>query len=143
MDDATSGVTLVEFGLKTPADSDFVWETAVTCADSNATRCPYFTPSDEGTYEFQFRVVDGVGHETTSQVYSLYVDDTAPWSVQAMLVAGNGRFQLQRWSQLHHQPQRHHQRCRFGVDTDSVTVNLLDATGEVVGSPTQKATVAR
>lgn len=82
--DPTSYVALVDFGLKGPGASSFTWMGAQQCQDNGvdgAAWCPTFDASEwggEGKYEVQFRVVDAVGNETTSQVYPLYVDGTSP-----------------------------------------------------------------
>ncbi len=82
--DATSGVSLLDFGLKAPGESDFTWQGAPRCAESDdngGAWCPYFDSTQlggEGVYELQFRAVDAVGNETLSPVYMLYVDGTAP-----------------------------------------------------------------
>ncbi|MDJ0755910.1 MAG: Calx-beta domain-containing protein [Ardenticatenaceae bacterium] len=82
--DVTSRVTLLDFGLKGPGDSSFTWQGANVCAEAiatNAAWCPYVDTSvldGAGEYEIQFRAVDAVGNETTSPVYTIYVDGEAP-----------------------------------------------------------------
>lgn len=81
--DATSAIWSFEYGLQAPGDMGLTWQAAPACADVSigTVWCPYFDPSTlagEGEYQLQFRTVDSVGNETTSPLYSLYVDDTAP-----------------------------------------------------------------
>ncbi|MCB0034480.1 MAG: tandem-95 repeat protein, partial [Anaerolineales bacterium] len=81
--DATSAIWSFEMGLQAPSDGTMTWQAAPACGDVSfgTVWCPYFDPSaldGEGVYQLQFRAVDTVGNETTSQVYTLYVDETAP-----------------------------------------------------------------
>ncbi|MCB0035832.1 MAG: hypothetical protein KDE51_17495, partial [Anaerolineales bacterium] len=84
--DLTSIVTLLDVGIKGPNDSAFNWRSAPACQDGAFGRawCPPFDPTSlggEGTYEIQFRAVDQVGNETTSPIYTLYVDGSAPTGI--------------------------------------------------------------
>ena len=81
--DPTSNVTMLDFGIKGPSDSTFSWHGAPSCNDGTLGRtwCPSFNPATmggEGRYQVQFRAVDQAGNETTSSVYDLYVDASAP-----------------------------------------------------------------
>ena len=149
--DATSAVSLVQFGLKGPADSDFVWDTAAACVDSSVTYCPAFTSSGEGTYEIQFRVVDAVGNETTSSVYSFYVDDTAPTvssgsgGVAPLSLNSSLSFSIVETSDFDwtitlsgevNDPDVG-SVAGSGVTVNDITVTLVDERGHVLGSPNQ------
>ena len=90
--DPTSSTTLLDFAIKNPSASEFLdWQAAAPCADegaltyvSKAAWCPYFeTTNGEGVYQIKFRTVDVVGHETTSEIYELVIDDTRPRPVVA------------------------------------------------------------
>ena len=78
--DASTAVRLLEMGLKGPNDSDFTWQDSPACSDAQTSIawCPSFTTNSEGTYQLKFRAVDAVGNQTISQVYTFYVDNTAP-----------------------------------------------------------------
>lgn len=82
--DATSYVSLLDFGLKGPTDSTFQWYGALPCQDNavaGAVWCPSFdttTLGGEGQYQMQFRAVDSVGNQTISQLYTFYVDASGP-----------------------------------------------------------------
>ncbi len=77
-DDATSGISLVQFGVKGPSDSDYTWDTAELCDDSAVVYCPTFFANTEGRYEVIYRLVDSVGNQTITNAYDYYVDLTAP-----------------------------------------------------------------
>ena len=77
-DDTTSSIALVQYGVKGPSDSDYTWDTAETCDDSSVVYCPSFYADAEGTYQVIYRLVDGVGNQTTTEAYDYYVDATAP-----------------------------------------------------------------
>ncbi|HYF66064.1 MAG TPA: LamG domain-containing protein, partial [Herpetosiphonaceae bacterium] len=84
--DATSGVRLLDVGIKKSTASAYSWSSAPLCAESISTAraaswCPSFDPTTlggEGTYAIQFRAVDAVGNQTTSAARAIYVDATAP-----------------------------------------------------------------
>ena len=76
--DPTSGIALVQFGVKGPSDSSYAWDTAELCSDSGVVYCPTFFTDDEGTYEVIYRIVDSVGNEMTSDVHEYFVDLTPP-----------------------------------------------------------------
>ena len=154
--DATSHVTLLDFGLKAPGDDDFTWTTAPVCEEAAATRaawCPSFDSSQlggEGEYQLQFRAVDTVGNETTSIVYNLYVDDGAP------TVSSRHSGDLERATAIPNQqlawiislsgnisdPDISTGVPGSGVETDEVMVSLVDVTGEVLNGAPQRATVS-
>ncbi|MBP7998168.1 MAG: hypothetical protein KA314_02115 [Chloroflexi bacterium] len=155
--DPTSSVALVDFGLKGPGASSFTWAGAQQCQDNGvdgAAWCPSFDSSTlggEGQYEMQFRVVDAVGNETLSPVYTLYVDGTSP--------TASGSFTGQ-WATLAAQDD---ERLNWtvnlsgtlsdpnlnttpavagsGVVTNTVLVELLDAANGLIGEGEQQATV--
>ncbi|MEM7115136.1 MAG: LamG-like jellyroll fold domain-containing protein, partial [Chloroflexota bacterium] len=86
--DATSRITYVEWGLKAPSDSSYMWQRMPVCttADgegSNAVFCSSFDPSTmdgEGIYQLRFVGVDAAGNET--EIFKdVFVDDTAPDSL--------------------------------------------------------------
>ena len=74
--DPTSNIALVQFGVKGPSDSGYIWDTADKCADSSIVYCPVFLVSDEGVHELIYRIVDVVGNQTISDIYEYYVDLT-------------------------------------------------------------------
>ncbi|MCP4537114.1 MAG: DUF11 domain-containing protein, partial [Chloroflexi bacterium] len=81
--DATGATTLLDIGIQAPGAGDYIWENAPACldAESGAAWCPTFDPTQfggEGQYNLQFRAVDTVGNESTSQVYNTFVDNTPP-----------------------------------------------------------------
>ncbi|MCP5098322.1 MAG: tandem-95 repeat protein, partial [Chloroflexi bacterium] len=80
--DLTSNISLVDFGLKIPDATEFVWTGAPLCKEATSAWCPSFDTEEitnyEGAYEVQFRAVDAVGHETLSDIYTYYVDGTEP-----------------------------------------------------------------
>ncbi len=146
--DATSAISLARFGLKRPGESDFTWETAVACSDSNVAYCPAFISSGEGTYEVQLRVVDAVGNETISDPYSFYIDDTAPIVGQSsgLLVPSTTLpFTLEETSNFDwtitltgtvNDPDID-LITGSGVVTSGLSVTIIDERGAVLGSPNQ------
>ena len=149
-EDATSGVSLVQFGLKAPGEITFTWDTAVACTDSAIAYCPAFISSGEGLYEVQFRAVDRVGHETTSAVYTYTVDVTPPQS------SGGSSLQLNRTkATIPFTIVEHSSRdwtitfsgtvsdpdvdshSGSGVDESTIQVTLYDGIGDVLGTPNQ------
>ena len=77
--DASSPVSMVELHVD-KYHGTTAWQPAPQCMDAvgDSAWCPYFTPSGEGEYRLQTRATDAVGHQTTSNVTSLYVDTTPP-----------------------------------------------------------------
>ncbi|HEY1015768.1 MAG TPA: LamG-like jellyroll fold domain-containing protein, partial [Herpetosiphonaceae bacterium] len=84
-----SYVQSLEFGLKGPAMSDYVWTQAPVCDETGASGalwCPSFDSTalgGAGAYALQFRATDAVGHETTSAVSTIYVDGAGPVGASA------------------------------------------------------------
>lgn len=81
--DDTSYVQLVDVGIQAPSAANYSWQDAPVCLDSEngSAWCPTFDPTSlggEGAYVLIIRAVDAVGHETTSEVTTIYVDDSAP-----------------------------------------------------------------
>ncbi|MBK9055194.1 MAG: LamG domain-containing protein [Chloroflexi bacterium] len=155
--DATSSVALVDFGLKGPGASSYTWMGAQQCQDNGvdgAAWCPSFDSSvlgGEGKYELQFRVVDAVGNETTSQVYTLYVDGTSP-TASGSFTGQWGTFVAQdderlNWTvnlsgtlsdpNLNTTPVV----AGSGVVTNTVLVELLDSANGLISEGEQQATV--
>lgn len=154
--DATSAVTLLDFGLKAPGETEFSWHGATPCAETsvNAAWCPNFDSSQlggEGAYEMQFRAVDAVGNETLSTIYTLYVDGTAPTA--AGLATYDGRlWDLPTTDALHWQLSLSGTLADpdlvatpsvagSGVVTNTVMVSLVDGIGGLVSEKPQQATV--
>ena len=151
--DASSPIALVQFGLKRPGEVDFSWSTPSACTDSPVAYCPTFISSGEGIYEVQFRVVDAVGNETMSDVYSYVVDHTPPQ-------AGGGSLQSRRGSMtaipftITENSSRHwtltfsglltdpnvDSRAGSGVDADTIRITLYDGIQNVLGAPSQAVT---
>jgi hypothetical protein len=155
--DATSAVRLLDFGLKAPGESVFSWQGAVRCVESinsSGAWCPYFDSTllgGEGVYELQFRVVDGVGNETFSSIYTLYVDGTAPtatsnYSGEWMLPSSQDDVALQ-WTVTLSGTLNDPDLATIppvagsGVATDTVLVDLVDGTGGRFSDEPQAATV--
>lgn len=155
--DATSGVALLDVGLKAPGDTAFSWSGATECQDngiSGAAWCPYFDTSTlggEGKYEIQFRAVDGVGNETTSSVYTFYVDGISPtasgsfsgqWLTPTTQDDGRLSWEITLSGTLS-DPDINTTPTfpGSGVDTNTVLVELLDD-DTVIGEGQQAATVS-
>ena len=147
--DLTSRVTLLDFGVRGPSDSEFSWQGAPVCAEAYATNaawCPFFDTTQlegEGVYEVQFRAVDAVGNETTSAVTVFRIDGQAPTantspynnSWQPLVADGSQEF---RWTVALAgtitDPAIGGVIPGSGPVTGTTTVSLLDATGQIVGT---------
>ncbi len=152
--DATSSVQLLDFGLKAPGDSAFSWQGAPSCAESagnGAAWCPYFDSSllgGDGAYEIKFRAVDAVGNETISPVYNLYVDGTQPTATistngaHAMTQLDESSWQITIVGDLADPDVSGTTISGSGVQTNNVTVQLLDSVGGTTGGSQQAATVS-
>ncbi|MBK9051468.1 MAG: hypothetical protein IPL78_11290 [Chloroflexi bacterium] len=155
--DATSYVTLLDFGLKAPGDTAFRWVGAPACQDNGiegAAWCPFFDTSTlggEGKYEMQFRAVDAVGNQTISPVYIFYVDDTSPtasgnytgqWGTPTAQ-NDSGLSWTMTLSGIVNDPNLTTTPAiaGSGVVTNSVLVTLIDETGGLLGEESQLATV--
>ena len=149
-DDPTSAIELVQFGVKGPNDSDYNWDTAELCSDSSVAYCPIFQSSDSGQYDVIFRIVDSVGNETTSNVYTFYMDDTGP----SITGDGSGLLDLnssvtqiseKTWevalSGTISDPDLDTGISGSGVNTSTLYITLQNSALDVVGSPNQQATV--
>ncbi|MBN1180206.1 MAG: tandem-95 repeat protein [Anaerolineae bacterium] len=88
--DATSGVSLVELGVKPSGQAAYTWTAAPPCQQTanGIAWCPAFDPTQlggEGVYTLQTRAIDRVGHrETPAQEYVVYVDGTPPTIASAL-----------------------------------------------------------
>ena len=153
--DVTSRVSLLDFGLKGPGDSEFVWQAADVCGEAittNAAWCPNFDPSQmggEGIYEVQFRAVDAAGNESINPVYVFRVDGTAPnanssysgdWLTGVEDVNGRLAWTISLSGSIS-DPLISGGQPGSGVDTNSVTVELRDRRGVVLNGAAQRATV--
>ncbi len=86
VEEATSGILMVEMGVSSDGGNTYTWQTAPRCAIKNtsttrqAAWCPTFEPTiGEGKYLLQFRATDRVGNrESSPTVYTFIVDDTPP-----------------------------------------------------------------
>ncbi|MCA0353706.1 MAG: hypothetical protein LCH85_17065 [Chloroflexi bacterium] len=150
--DATSGVRLLDVGLKRPNASSYTWSSAGLCAESlsvasNAAWCYSFDPTSlggAGNYSLQFRAVDAVGNQTISSVYTINIDTTAP------TVASN---YSETWQQLSASSTDELawtvalngtvSDTGSGIDPSSVQLSLLDSSGALAGlDQAQTATVS-
>jgi hypothetical protein len=146
----SSGVRLLDVGIKKSTASAYTWTSAPLCAEAvsiatTAAWCPTFDPTalgGEGTYSLQFRAADAVGNQTTSATHTIYVDGSAPSAASAY---------SQTWRQLTADSA---DDLRWtvalagtlsdaalssgvagsGVVTSTVQVSLLDSTGAVAGT---------
>ena len=153
--DGTSRVRLVDFGLKAPDDSDFTWMGVPLCGDAATTRaawCPFFDSSQLGgdsEYQMMFRAVDTVGNQTTSVVYTLYVDDTAPTVSSSDIgnlepIARDPSGELAWTISLPGDISDLDVRTGIpgsGVQSDDVMVSLVDSTGAILNGAAQRATI--
>jgi hypothetical protein len=151
--DTTSAVALVDFGLKTPGDTDFSWQGATQCLDASAAWCPAFDPSTldgEGTYQVQFRAVDTVGNETNSPTYTFYVDGTAPttsssYSGSWLSPTTDPDDELSWTLSLSgsiSDPNLSDGTAGSGVYSPTVTITLLDGRDSWAGTANQQATIS-
>lgn len=152
--DPSSYVSLLDFGVKGPNDSDFTWETAPVCQDaggSGTAWCPAFDPSQmdgQGTYTVQFRAVDAVGNQTISPAYEFFVDDTAPQASSSysdrpvnLTETGDLNWSIDLSGTLSDPDLVSGALPGSGVDPTGVFVALIDETGRIVGETPQPATV--
>lgn len=155
--DPTSAVRLLDVGLKAHGASSFTWQGAPACAESGSRGgvwCPSFDSSQlggEGAYELQFRAVDAVGNETTSQIYTLYVDATPPTATgQAeydgrltdLTESGDLQWTLALSGGLNDPTLAGTTVAGSGVVTDTVLVSLIDQAGGLVSEQPQAAMVS-
>lgn len=143
--DPTSTVWSFEMGLQGPSDGAMTWQAAPACDDGvfGAIWCPGFDPSTldgEGAYQLQFRAIDAVGNETTSEITTIYVDDTAPEATagdafnNGILFPINGRenvWQIEMYGSVHDSGGV----GASGVDRSNVVVQLFNEAGLPVGEP--------
>ena len=153
--DPTSNVVLLDFGLKGPNDSTFSWHGAPPCRDGVIGRvwCPSFNPTTmggEGHYQVQFRAVDQGGNETTSSVYDLYVDDTAPtagsshngaWTALTAVPNVTGGWTLPLAGTISDSNINGTSVAGSGIVTDSVMIGLRASNGNLLSSNRQMAAV--
>ena len=152
--DDTSYVQLVDVGIQAPTATDYSWQDAPVCLDSanGAAWCPTFDPTSldgEGAYNLQIRAVDAVGHETTSEVTTIYVDDSAPqasstYSGEWLSVTSdeeNLSWSISLTGNVS-DPALTSGDAGSGLLTDQVEITLLDAAGNAYGEGSQLATVS-
>ncbi|MEM7800918.1 MAG: LamG-like jellyroll fold domain-containing protein, partial [Chloroflexota bacterium] len=145
-DDASSAIWSFEMGLQGPSDGSMSWQAAQSCADAEfgAVWCPGFDPSlmdGEGAYQLQFRAVDTVGNETTSSIYTVYVDDTAPvlnhteisngWEYLIGISGQENGWTIPVYGTI----QDTGAATASGPDPNSVSIQLYDAGGNPLGEP--------
>ena len=145
-----TAIVLMDFGLKAPGASTFTWQQAVTCNDftlqylnSYFVRCPWFNATQQGTYQVQFRAVDAVGNESLSQVYTIYVDDTAPTATSAYnnsWVTVTPDANNESWSIALTGSLADSGANSSGVDTNTTQVELIDTRTNVSLAGRQQAT---
>ncbi|KPL91653.1 LamG-like jellyroll fold domain-containing protein [Herpetosiphon geysericola] len=140
--DPTSGVRLLDVGVKRPNTSSYTWSSAALCAESlslarNAAWCYSFDPtslSGPGSYSLQFRAVDAVGNQTISPAYQINIDQTAPtaastysdhWQPLVASVSDNLAWTVALSGTL--------SDPGSGIDPSAAQLSLLDSTGAVAG----------
>ncbi|MBM7844941.1 LamG-like jellyroll fold domain-containing protein [Herpetosiphon giganteus] len=140
--DPTSGVRLLDVGVKRPNTSSYSWSSASLCAESlsvatNAAWCYSFDPtslSGAGSYSLQFRAVDAVGNQTISPAYAMNIDQIAPtvastynnhWQPLVASASDDLAWTVALSGTL--------SDSGSGIDPSAAQLSLIDSTGAVAG----------